>query len=151
MLTFDLTPLAKRLNCLPELEAARGKDLSRVGWLFLGTMLREMPVPDAETKAVVDPVIAGMDRLARGEYWPEALAWAAADAAGALIWCRSAATAEWAAATAAAMAAWATAWAARAAALAAFYANAAGIPYARQREILVRLMEEATDAERTDR
>ena len=141
MLTFDLTPLATRLDCLPALEAASGKDLSRVGWRFLADMLREMPVPDAETKAVVDPVIAGMDRLARGEGWPEALAWAAADAAGASTTAEewAAATAEWAAATAAAMAACATAWAARAAAC----ANYAGLPYDRQRAILVRLIKEA--------
>lgn len=129
MPTFDLTPLAKRLNCLPALDAARGKDLSRVGWLFLSAMLREMPMPDAETKSVVDPVIAGMDRLARGEDWPEAWLEAAARAARAAAW------AEWAVEARAA----------------AEWANDAGLPYARQREILMRLMEEAPDAERTDR
>ena len=129
MLTFDLTPLAKQLGCLPQLEAASGKDLSRVGWQFLGLMLREMPDADAQ---IVDPVIAGMDRLAKGEDWPEAAA--AAEAA----W------ATWAAAVAA-MAAQAARAAEARAAEAAVWARRAGLPYARQREILVRLMDEATE------
>lgn len=143
MPTFDLTPLAERIGCLPALEAARGKDLSRVGWQFLGAMLREMPVPDAETKAVVDPVIAGMDRLARGEDWPEARAAAAMAEADVLV--------AWAVARAAAVlmavAAAGSVVAAEWSVLAAEWANDAGLPYERQREILMRLMEEAPDAD----
>ena len=125
MLTFDLTPLARRLDCLPELDAARGKDLSRVGWMFLADMLREMPEESDRTRALVDPVIAGMDRLAAGEDWQDARqAWAVAAAAPSPT--PPFLKAAWAATLAAA-------WAAK-----------AGLPYERRREILMRLMEEAT-------
>lgn len=79
-------------------EALRdGQDLSRVHWAFLADTLRHLPYTDA--RDVVATVIDGMDRLARGEEWPEAAraaeaaaraaeaearaAWAAAAAAGA--------------------------------------------------------------------
>ena len=188
MLTFDLGRLARRIDCLPALEAARGKDLSRVHWQFLRAILSEVPVKRANILAVVNPVIAGMDRLAEGKDWPEAAATAAGAAyraagaeyraagaeyraAGAAY---HAAWAEEAAAWAAAWAAWAeeaaiwvasssctaverpcrksaasAGWAAAAAAVgvaaAAEAAAKAGLPYARQREILVRLIEEATE------
>jgi hypothetical protein len=158
MLTFDLEPLARRLDCLPALEAAHGKDLSRVGWMFLGAMLREVPVESERTRAVVDPVIAGMDRLAAGDDWPGAAAaadaaWAAAAAESAEAAAWAAEAAAWAADAADAAAAYqaaarAATWAGRAAAAAAAggagAAEKAGLPYARQREILVRLIEEAT-------
>ncbi len=138
MLTFDLTLLARRLDCLPALEAARGKKLSPVGWRFLAAMLREMPVESDRTRALVDPVIAGMDRLAAGGDWQDAwaaaappptppflkAAWAATLAAAAAAEAEAAEAGEWALV--------ASAWAAK-----------AGLPYKRQREILVRLMEAA--------
>jgi hypothetical protein len=58
-------------------------DLSLVHWRFLADVLRAMPpVPD-DVQAVIDPVIAGLDRLGRGEEWAEArvAAWAEARAA----------------------------------------------------------------------
>jgi len=57
-----------------------GKDLSRVGWQFLSQTLRDLPVVAAEVQAVIDPVIAGLDRLAEGEEWSSADANAAAKA-----------------------------------------------------------------------
>lgn len=71
-----------------------GKDLSRVGWQFLAQTLRDLPVVAAEVQAVIDPVIAGLDRLAKGEEWPRAAA-AARVAVWAAVW---AADAAWAAA-----------------------------------------------------
>jgi hypothetical protein len=100
-----------------------GKDLSRVGWRFLSQTLRDLPPTIAEVQAVIDPVIAGLDRLAEGEQWPSAAAGAAANAAdAATAWADAAANA--------AAAAWADA-AARAAAT------------RQQRDLLLRLIREA--------
>ena len=143
MLTFDMGPLAARLGCESEVAAYTGPF---VGWRFFGAVLREKPDADAETKAVVDPVIAGIDALARGEDWPLAEAWAASDAAKALVESEEWAVwvAEWAAA-AAAHSAHSAQFAAEAAAEAAGYAAAGGLPYARQRAILIELMEVSAD------
>jgi hypothetical protein len=53
----------------PEAIGCDGKDLSRVVWQFLAVELRELLPVSAETQAVVAPVIAGMDLLARGLEW----------------------------------------------------------------------------------
>jgi len=108
-----------------------GRDLTRVGWAFLADTLRHLP--DTETREVVQPVIAGMDRLAVGQYWPDAAARAATAraavaAARAAAWAARAATAR-AAVAAARAAAWAVAEAAwAAAARAATAARAAEAP-----------------------
>lgn len=58
---------------LPGAVAGDGKDLSRVVWAFLASELRALPsVPD-EVQAAIDLVIAGMDLLAAGEKWPDAV------------------------------------------------------------------------------
>ncbi len=88
---------------LPEAVACDGKDLSRVGWQFLAAELRSLQPQPPEVQAVVDPVIAGLDLLAKGQQWPGA---AAADVAAARV------------ASVTAAAAWA-AWAASASASAA--------------------------------
>ena len=106
-----------------------GKDLSRVGWQFLAQTLRDLPVVAAEVQAVIDPVIAGLDRLAKGEEWPRAAAAAAAAAAA-----RAAARAAANAATAAGAAAGVAVWAADAAWTAAIR---------QQRDLLLRLIREA--------
>jgi len=166
MLTFDMGPLAKKLGCEAEVAAYTGPF---IGWRFLAEVLREMPVPDGEAKAVVDPVIAGMDLLAAGKDWPKAAAAEARAAARAAAWEQwahaawSAGEAAWAAAPplsaawearAAELAMWATraaaaAWAARAAgeeaAWAAQAAAEAGLSFPRQCDILLRLMEEARE------
>jgi hypothetical protein len=131
MLTFDLGPLAERLGCEAEVAAYTGPF---VGWRFLGAILREKPDADAETKAVVDPVIAGMDLLARGEDWLGLPAVSAPYAARAAVEAAHAAYgAQTARRTAAAAAAvWAAQWAAE-----------AGLTYARQREMLLEMMKEA--------
>jgi hypothetical protein len=146
--------------CADALEASTF-DQSLVRWRFLAAVMREMQCAPAKVQAVIDPVIAGMDRLARGEDWPEAdaraaakaawAAWAARDAAGAgaksaaeaalaaaeaALAAAKAADAAWDAAAAEADAAWA-AWAAE-------LAVRAGVPRARQRDIFLRLIQEAS-------
>jgi hypothetical protein len=98
------------------------------------------PAP-AEVQAAIDRVIAGMDRLGRGESWPKADARAAAKAARARRAMETAGAA-WAAVRAAA-AQWSAA--ADAAAAAAWAATFADVPRARQRDILFRLIEEASE------
>ena len=126
---------------IPDAIGGDGRDLSRVHWAFLGDTLRHMPPQPTDIQAVIDPVIEGMDLLARGEDWSEA--WAAADAAA------DAADAAWEAAEAAraaAAAAWAAAWEAAAweAVEAAEAAEAAGADeIIRQRDALLRLIREA--------
>ena len=58
---------------------AEGKDLSNTHWAFLGSELRALSVDIPKRlglpkyiQAVINSVIAGMDRLADGEEWPEA-------------------------------------------------------------------------------
>jgi hypothetical protein len=126
-----------------------GKDLSRVGWQFLSQTLRDLPVVAAEVQAVIDPVIAGLDRLAKGEEWPMAAA-AAAARASAVTW-----AADWAAAATAAAASavtWAADWAAAATATAAAASAAAwtdawtdawDAAIRQQRDLLLRLIREA--------
>jgi regulator of protease activity HflC (stomatin/prohibitin superfamily) len=66
---------------LPNAVGCDGKDLSRVGWQFLAAELRSLPPQPADIQAVIDPVIAGIDRLANGQDWPAAYAANAANAA----------------------------------------------------------------------
>jgi regulator of protease activity HflC (stomatin/prohibitin superfamily) len=66
---------------LPNAVGCDGKDLSRVGWQFLAAELRSLPPQPADIQAVIDPVIAGIDRLANGQDWPAAYAATAANAA----------------------------------------------------------------------
>ena len=53
--------------------AARGKDLSVVHWQFLSAELRALPddLPE-RIQALVDEVIAGMNRIAAGKAWHDA-------------------------------------------------------------------------------
>jgi hypothetical protein len=146
----DIDQVVGGFACRDALEASTF-DHSRVVWRFLAAVLREMKPAPAKVQAVIDPVIAGMDRRGRGEEWPEARAaeraaqavaravafegaWAAARAA------RAASEASWAAARAA-RAAWA-AWAAKLAAR-------AGVSRETQRDILLRLIQEASRPRRT--
>jgi len=155
----------------PAAIGADGKDLSRVGWQFLAQTMRDLPVVAAEVQAVIDPVIAGLDRLAEGEEWSSAAtkdadaAARACDAAAracdavaraadadARTAARTGAAAARAAANAAA-AAWAAAsaaaWADAAASAAAWADTAAARAGARdaairqQRDLLLRLIREA--------
>ena len=117
----------------PDAVGCDGKGLSCVGWQFLLAELRSLPPQSEEIQGVIDPVIAGLDQLARGLTWDQAAADAAAGAARAA---RAAADAEWAAAGAAD--------AARAAAGAEWAARAAGDAVTRrQRDLLLRLIAEA--------
>ena len=116
----------------PDAVATDGKDLSLVHWKFLADTLRNLPPQDVEIQAVIDPVIAGMDILASGGAWNTA-AHTAADAVvgvSAALW----------AARAAAIAAAHTA--AIAAANAANAANAAAEIF-RQRDSLLKIIQES--------
>ena len=115
----------KFFAALPNAIGCDGKDLSRIGWQFLAQALRNMPPQPAEIQAVVDPVIAGLDLLAAGKKWPAAAvaANAAYDAANVAY---AAANVAYAAADAANAAAYA-AYAADVAAAANVAANAAAV------------------------
>jgi hypothetical protein len=141
---------------LPDAVGCDGKDLSRVGWQFLAAELRSLPPQPADIQEVIDPVIAGMDRLANGQDWPAATAKAAANAAAtakaaayaAAKAAANVANAAYAAAYAAAHAAHAAhataKAAAHAAAHAAYAANAArAVVRLRQRDLLLQLISEA--------
>lgn len=79
-------------------EALRdGQDLSRVHWAFLADTLRHLP--DTDARNLVATVIDGIDRLARGDEWPEAAraeaeAWAA-EAATEAAWAAGNAHSVW--------------------------------------------------------
>ena len=150
---------------LPDAVGCDGKDLSRVGWQFLAAELRSLPPQPADIQEVIDPVIAGMDRLANGQDWPAATAKAAAkaaanaaadaNAANAANAAKAAANAAYAANAAAnaanaanayaARAAWAdNPYAARAAWAAAYAAHAPrAVVRLRQRDLLLQLISEA--------
>ena len=133
---------------LPDAVGCDGKDLSRVGWQFLAAELRSLPPQPADIQEVIDPVIAGMDRLANGQDWPAATAKAAANAAAtakAAAYAAAKAAANVAnAAYAAAYAAAHAAHAAHAAANAAYAAHAArAVVRLRQRDLLLQLISEA--------
>jgi hypothetical protein len=142
----------------PNAVACDGKDLSRVHWAFMAAELRALPKQPKHVQAVIDRVIAGMDTLASGGEWSANAAHAAARAAAraAAEAARAVAYAAYADTNAAARAAHAAADAADAAARAAeaAYADAAFVAYAavnaarlaaihRQRDLLLRLIEEA--------
>ncbi len=81
---------------LPDAVQCDGKDLTKVGWQFLAAELRSLPPQSDEIQAVIDPVIAGIDRLASGMACDMAAVNAAAKAAAkAAGWAAQAA--EWAA------------------------------------------------------
>jgi hypothetical protein len=133
--------------CADAIEASTA-DLSRVVWRFLAAVMREMKPGPAEVQAVIDPVIAGLDRLGRGEDWPKADARAASWAAETVPSARDGRRRTWWAAGVAVMAA----RAARArplfaadASWAAEHAARADVPRARQRDIFLRLIQEARE------
>jgi hypothetical protein len=138
---------------LPSAIETDGKNLTRVGWKFLAAELRALPAVSAKAQAVVDPVIAGMDRLANGLGWPahDAIALGRAAAAAYAYAAAYATTAAWAYATtalnstpegaSASASAAAAAWAADAAA--AYSATDPILARRRQRDTLLRLIKEA--------
>ena len=159
---FEALPAADAkvfFAALPDAVGCDGKDLSRVGWQFLAAELRSLPPQPADIQSAIDPVIAGMDRLANGQDWPAAKAAKAAAkaatanaayAAYAAAYAANAAKAAKAAAKAAANAANAANAAANAAAANAAAANAANAANAaravvrlRQRDLLLQLISEA--------
>jgi len=174
---FEALPAADAkafFAALPDAVGCDGKDLTRVGWQFLAAELRSLPEQPAEIQAVIDPVIAGMDKLASGQEWPAELAesarvaagdagdagdaaawWAAAAAAAAACWASGAAAdvawwASGAADAADAAAAQSAAWAATRAAAASAGASAGAAARLRQRDLLLRLISEAPVVEQLD-
>jgi hypothetical protein len=126
-------------------------NLSLVHWQFLADVLRAMQPVSDEVQAVMDPVIAGLDRLGRGEKVSAAdkkAFWEAAEAA-----VKAPKGPGWAAYLAVAAAALAAKWAAVTGAepfavrvaRAAKAAVDAGVPRAAQRDIMLRLIEEASE------
>ena len=138
-----------------------GKDLSKVHWLFLKEILESLPKQELGVQQVIEPVIAGMNLLTKGQEWPDAYAAAAraaraaaaadaADAAAADAAAR-AARASFAARAYASYSAYA-AYAADAAAYAADVYGADADAYGaadaadariKQKEIMLRLLKEA--------
>ena len=116
----------KFFAALPDSIRCDGKDLSKVHWQFLAAELRSLPPQPDAAQVVIDPVIAGIDRLAAGREWPAA----AARAAARVAWAARAAA--WAAAH--------VAWAAAAAHVDAADARAARL---RQRDLLLKLIADA--------
>lgn len=63
---FEMLPNAEGkafFAALPDAVGRDGKDLSRVHWAFLAAELRALPTTTDAVKAVIDPVIVGMDLL----------------------------------------------------------------------------------------
>ena len=108
-------------EAVPDAIGRDGKDLSRVHWAFLADVLRHLLPQTGEVKDAVDRVITGMDTLASGGVWLDAAH--AAHAAHA--------------ADAAARAA------ARVAARVAHAADTADAETCRQRDVFLRLLNEA--------
>lgn len=119
---------------IPDAVACDGKDLSLVHWAFLAEELRALPKQPDDIQRVIDPVIEGMGLLASGQDWP--------DAGSAARAARYAAPAARAAANAACAAGYAADAAADAADYAAEY-DACDVARIRQRNTLLRLIQEA--------
>ena len=78
-LTPDEAPLF--FAAFPAAVESDGKDLSRVVWQFLAAELRLLSPVEPEVQAIIDTVIKGIDLLAQGKEWSEEDASAAAYAA----------------------------------------------------------------------
>jgi hypothetical protein len=141
----------------PNAVVCDGKDLSRVHWVFLAAELRALPKQPVKVQAVIKRVIAGMDALASGGKYLNAKkdADAAANAAvlaadyAADYAASAAAEAAYAASYAAARTSDAAARAAADAADCAARAAARLTVIRRQRDLLLRLIEEAPMGETT--
>jgi hypothetical protein len=141
----------------PNAVVCDGKDLSRVHWAFLASELRMLPKQSDNVQAVIDRVIAGMDALASGGKYlnakEDARATAKKDARATTYAAAVAAEAAECAADAAAYAdteaSLAALWAAQAAADAADAAEYRLTAIRRQRDLLLRLIEEAPMGEPT--
>lgn len=66
---------------IPESIGGDGKDLSRVHWLLLAEILRDLPSKRGKAQAAIEVVAEGLDRLARGDEWDEGCARSVARAA----------------------------------------------------------------------
>jgi hypothetical protein len=146
-------------GAFPAAVGKNDKDLTKVSWKFLVGILKNLPEQPAEIQEVIDPVITGLSLLAEGKEWATDDALDAAEAARAAARAAEAA-AYWASQAAEAAAYWASqaaAWAARAAETAALAAEAAadatyaaaraaalaGVSYQWQRDLILRLIDEA--------
>ena len=132
-------------RAVPDAIATDGKDLSRAHWAFLACELRALPLVEPEVQVAIGDVIEGMDLLAKGEEWPNAVAArdAASGAARAAANVAASAAAYVAANVAASAAANVAANVAASAAANAARAAASAAARLRQRDTLLRLIEEA--------
>ena len=115
-LPFD--EAAEFFSAIPRAIGRDGRDLTRVHWAFLADLLRHLP--DTQARGVAADVTAGIDLLAEGKDWPGA----AEAAEEAVTVYRAAAEAAY--------------WAAEAA-----EAKARAKETRRQRDVLLRLIQEA--------
>ena len=71
----DLSKVEQQAYYSTVITASKNKDLSTVYWAFLGSELRFLPkrVPK-DIQALIDQLIAGVDRIAAGKEWHEATA-----------------------------------------------------------------------------
>jgi hypothetical protein len=133
-----------------------GKNLSLVLWQFLEDVLRNLPAQKPEIQSVIDPVIAGIGLLAKGEKWNHDTARAAVFSAhvDAAVYdtARAAASASHAVDAAMAALSWAIhdhykAYAAAQSAAFAGDGEDVGTPYVaeykRQRDVLLKLIRQA--------
>jgi hypothetical protein len=140
----------------PVAVANDGKDLTKVAWQFLVEVLKKIPQQPQEIQEVIDPVIAGLTLIVDGKEWnkDDALAalaaaddaWTAGiDAVEGATGAAHCAASYWAAYCAARVALAATqvadaGWAVREATL---VADKSGVPIEWQRDLILRLIEEA--------
>jgi hypothetical protein len=117
-----------------------GADLSLVHWRFLADVLRTIPKQLRDVQAVIDTVIAGVDRLGRGEEWTEAEAawWAAAEATTPVVAVVAVAHVALSVVEEVVVVAWGRRVARRT-------ATVAAVTRDHQRDILLRLIEEANE------
>ena len=143
-LPFD--EAAEFFTAIPRAIGKDGRDLTRVHWAFLADMLRHLP--DTQARDVVADVTAGMDLLATGKDWPEATeaaarAWSAAEVDATLAMAMAMVAAAQAAEAGAEATAATAARAAARAAMAAAEAAARAEETRRQRDAILRLIQEA--------
>jgi hypothetical protein len=122
--------------------AKDGKDLTKVPWKFLVGVLKKLPEQPDEAQKVIDPVIAGLTLIVEGKEWNKD------DAHGVVLAARKVALNALQDA-----AAWAATWSAEAyvdsyalvswAAMVVGAATRAGVPIEWQRDLILRLIEEA--------
>jgi hypothetical protein len=143
-LASDIDQAIGGTECMDAI-AASTADLSLVEWRFLAEVLREMVHGTVFGEALSATVIAGLDGLGRGRDWPGAEAAAAGRSKEPALSSKAIAAVMWAATAAEFVQSenGMVAYADSAAVTASLLASNAGVTFHRQRDILLRLIEEA--------